>query len=188
MDRNQFYQGQIQRQPVPIMEQNRLINDPCYLRQRTLQNKNESDYRITNHRDHRCVKKMGNFDTFHYLYDHTAAKDGYIGKCTVDGDDQLTRGNLTPKPIDRLAESVPPELNYNYLGINNRDITNVDHFVSTTLSVDPQIGYNPVFNREGIDSRNYNRKQERYYKYSKPIHYKMNYVKTLGSSGRYSGF
>lgn len=174
-------------QPTNILEQNRLINDPCYLRQRILQNKNESDYRITNHRDHLCRKQVKDFRTFHYLYDYQGIEDGYVGKCTVEQDNNHLRyGNLTPKPAERLAESVPIEWKFNYLNINTVPVTNVDHEVSTTLSVRPQEGYNPVFNREGIDTRNYKRKNERFYKFSTPNGYKKKYVNTLGSSGRFS--
>lgn len=174
-------------QPTPLLEQNRLINDQCYLRQRVLQNKNESDYRVTNHRDHQCRKGVKDFTTFYYLYDNQGVEDGHVGKCTVQQDNlNLRYGNLTPRPIDRLAESVPIEWKYNYLDINTVPITNVDHEVSTSLSVKPQRGYNPIFNREGIDTRNYKRKTERYYKYSQPQKYARQYVKTLGSSGRFS--
>lgn len=174
-------------QSTPILEQNRLINDECYLRQRVLQNKNESDYRVTNHRDHQCRKNLKDFTTFHYLYDHQGIEDGYVGKCTVEQDNNNLRyGNLTPKPIDRLAESVPVEWKFGYLNIPTKDITHVKQEVSTTLSVRPQEGYNPIFNREGMDTRNFGRKSERFYKYSTPYGYKKKYPKTLGSSGRYS--
>ena len=174
-------------QSVPILEQNRTINDQCYLRQRVLQNKNESDYRVTNHRDHRCRKDIQDFTTFYYLYDHEGVHDGHVGKCTVDQDNlNLRFGNLTPKPVDRLVESVPIEWKYQYLNINTKPITSVKHEVSTTLSVKPQEGYNPIFNREGIDTRNFGRKNERFYKYSTPYGYKKGYVKTLGSAGRFS--
>lgn len=172
---------------TPIMEQTSLINDQCYLRQRTLQNKNESNYRITNHRDHRCKKKLPDFNTFHYLYDNQGVNDGHLGKCTIEQDNNNLRfGNLTPKPIDRLAESVPIEWKYNYVNINTKPVTTVDFEVSTTLSTQPQKGYNPIFNREGIDTRNFNRKTERYYKYSSPQGYNKKYVKTLGTRGRFS--
>ena len=174
---------------VPILEQNSLINDQCYLRQRVLQNKNESDYRVTNHRDHQCKKKIQDFRTFYYLYNHQGIDDGHVGRCTVQQDNlNLRYGNLTPKPVDRLAESVPIEWKYNYLYIPQTKITNVDHQVSTTLSVKPQEGYNPIFNREGIDTRHFKRKNERFYKYNQPSNYKKNYPKTLGSSGRFSNF
>ena len=170
-----------------ILKQNRLINDPCYARQRTLQNKNESDYKVTNHRDHQCRKKIPDFNTFHYLYDNIGVNDGFVGRCTVEQDNNNLRfGNLTPKPIDRLAESVPFELNYDYVNINTKPVTSVDFEVSTSLSVKPQKGYNPIFNREGIDTRNYKRKTERYYKFSTLQGYKQKYVKTLGSSGRFT--
>lgn len=172
---------------TPILEQNRTINDQCYLRQRVLQNKNESDYRVTNHRDHQCHKKIPDFNTFHYLYDHQGVNDGYVGKCTVEQDNNNLRfGNLTPRPIDRLAESVPFELNYDYVNISTRPVTSVDFEVSTTLSHQPQKGYNPVFHRGGIDTRNFKRKSEQYYKFSTPQKYTRKYVKTLGSSGRFS--
>ena len=132
--------------PITTLQQTRLINDQCYTRQRTLQNKNESDYRVTNHRDHGCRKKLPDFNTFHYLYDHQGVNDGAVGKCTVEQDNNNLRyGNLTPKPIDRLAESVPTEWNYSYLNIKKTPVTNVDFEVSTTLSTKPQEGYNPVF-------------------------------------------
>ena len=67
-------------------------------------------------------------------------------------------------------------------------ITKVDHFVSTSLSTNPQNGYNPVFDRNGIDTRNFRRKSDRYYKKTNPAQYKRKYVKTLGSSGRFSSF
>ena len=172
---------------VPILEQNRLINDECYLRQRVLQNKNESDYRVTNLRDHQCRKEVKDFTTFHYLYNHQGVEDGYVGKCTVEQDNNNLRfGNLTPKPIDRLAESVPIEWKYQYLDISTKPITSVKHEVSTTLSVQPQIGYNPVFNREGIDTRHFQRKNERFYKFSDPASYNKQYIHSLGSAGRFS--
>ena len=172
---------------IPILEQNGLIDDECYLRQRVLQNKNESDYKITNHRDHKCRKDLKDFTTFHYLYDHQGINDGYVGKCTVEQDNNNLRfGNLTPKPIDRLVETVPFEWKYDYLNIPTKDITHVNHEVSTTLSVRPQEGYNPIFNREGVDTRHFKRKNERYYKFSSPQRYKNKYVHTLGSAGRFS--
>lgn len=185
MDRNLYNINQSK----PILEQNRLINDQCYLRQRVLQNKNESNYKVTNHRDHKCFKKVKDFKTFHWLYDHHGIDDGHVGKCTVEQDNNNLRfGNLTPKPVDRLAESVPIELNYQYLNISTKPITSVKYEVSTTLSVNPQSGYNPTFNREGIDTRNFGRKSERYYKYSTPQGYRRKYVHTLGSAGRFSAF
>ncbi len=172
---------------TPILEQNRTINDQCYLRQRTLQNKNESDYRVTNHRDHQCRKKIPDFNTFHYLYDHLGVNDGFVGKCTVEQDNNNLRyGNLTPKPIDRLAESVPIELNYDYVNIDTVPVTNVRFEVSTSLSVKPQKGYNPIFDRQGIDTRHFRRKNERYYKFTTLEEYKKKYAKTLGSHGRFS--
>lgn len=174
-------------QSIPVLEQSSLINDQCYLRQRVLQNKNESNYKVTNHRDHKCFKKVKDFTTFHWLYNNLGVDDGHVGNCTVEQDNNNLRfGNLTPKPSDRLAESVPVEWKFDYVHINTKPITSVHHEVSTTLSVNPQKGYNPIFNREGIDTRNYKRKNERYYKYSTPAGYHKKYIQTLGSAGRFS--
>ncbi len=64
----------------------------------------------------------------------------------------------------------------------------IDFFTSTSLSTQPQSGYNPVFNREGIDTRNFRRKTERYYKHTQHGQYKRKYIKTLGSAGRFCKF
>ena len=82
-------------------------NDNCFVNQYITQNKTNMDWRLYNTRKHPCNKTI--FKTSHPLYLNQNISPGHINNCKVIIDSDLTRNQLTSKPVDNLAESVNKE-------------------------------------------------------------------------------
>ena len=167
----------------PIYQNESLINDNCYVKQYVKQNKEESNYRVTNYRKPPCGKKLYDNPGF-WTGDNIGLDVGYVNDCNVSADSKLTRGfHIVPKPADRLAESVTTIRYLDFLPTQDKNITNVEFLVSTEVSKQPQDNFNPVFDRKGINTRHHIRKNDFFYKKQ---------LKTVtnqyGSHGRYSPF
>jgi len=98
------------------------------------------------------------------LYDYQGVSHGSGPGKNINVDDHLTRGNLVPRPGDKLAEK---DLFSPYRIMLPTQVQPIHHdkfLVSTSLQTNPQQGYNPIFERQGINTRHYNRKPDSFYK------------------------
>lgn len=163
-------------------------------------NKNMSDYIIKNYRYNHCKDKIINapFDSDLKVYNGLSASNGYIGGCNIDTDTSL-RPQIQTKPVDKLQESVPESLRFKILlplyekqihptnmsttGLCKKSYkeNSCDFLTSTSLAVDPQNNFNNTFDRIGSSSRNYLRKDARFYKDNKYV-----FSRDINYHGRYS--
>jgi hypothetical protein len=165
-------------------------NDSCFVDQYIRQNKKNMKWNIYNTREAPCDKKV--FKTFDNYYLHQGVSPGYVNNCKVNTDSKLRQGQLTQRPVDNLAESVDKSLPFYYLAKTNSNKTallpnyrdnNASMLVSTTVSEHPQFHLNPNFDRIGVSTRDYDRKNSLYYKNQKgPLPAE----KTAGQYGRWS--
>lgn len=165
-------------------------NDTCFVNQYQKQSKNNMDWRLYNTRETPCEKKI--FKTSHPLYLQHNISPGHVNNCKVNIDSNLTRGQLSFKPVDNLAESVDksfafydlPKSNSNHFNVQQSfQDNNLFMKLATTVPEHPQFHLNASFSRIGVSTRDYSRKNSLYYKnLKKPL----NINKTVGSHGRYS--
>jgi len=151
-----------------ILAQDRTINDKCYLKTYVRTNKEESQYKVTNHRAHFDQCKLP-FKTSHPLYENIGIDDGHVGQCTVNQDSELTRGmNFWSKPLDKLNDKVTSERHMIYLPPTKKVIKQdsfQDRFlISTSQSHNPQANFDPSFEIYGVYTRDYKRKNDKYYR------------------------
>ena len=176
-----------------------LRNDQCYKLLHMTDNKKKSDYLVTNYRNNNCKDKFHNtpFSGEMSVYNGLGVSNGYVGGCNIIADDNVTRPLIHSKPEDKLQERVTqdryfiplPPTQGNVYNIQDNGICNFDthtnkcgFLTSTTVSSNPQGGYNPVMDRYGVNSRNYNRKDDNHYKFSKVT----DFEKFVGPHGRYT--
>lgn len=163
-------------------------------------NKNMSDYTIKNYRYNHCKDKIinGPHERDLGVYNGLSVSNGYVGGCNIVTDTGL-RPQIQSKPVDKLQESVPESLRFKILlplyekqihntnmattGLCNKSYKDnaCDFLTSTSLSVDPQNNFNQSFDRIGSNSRNYQRKDARFYKDGK-----YSFSSDIGYHGRYS--
>lgn len=98
------------------------------------------------------------------LYDYQDINHGDGPGVNVDADDKLTRGNIVSKPIDKLAEKDFFDPYRIILPTQVIPIRQAKFLVSTSLAADPQKKYDPYFDIAGLNTRNYARKPDTYYK------------------------
>lgn len=181
------------------LEAGDLRNDQCYKLLHMTDNKTKSDYIITNYRNNECKDPFhrGPFSEDMAVYNGLGVSNGYVGGCNILADDDVTRPLIHSKPEDKLQERVTqdrymiplpgpqgPVYNIQENGLCSFEIPSnqCGFLTSTTVSSNPQMGYNPVMDRYGINSRNYGRKDDNYYKTAKIT----DFEKYLGPHGRYT--
>lgn len=168
---------------IPIFENQSLINDQGYVKQYVKQNRQESDYRVTNYRRAPCKKQIYKNPGYHNS-DNIGLSVGYVNDCNVETDSLLSRGkHMVPKPADRLAESVTTIRYLDFLPTKDVPFTQTSFLVATDLRIQPQDNFNPVFDRRGINTRHHLRKEDHFYKkQTKTV------TNQYGSHGRYTPF
>ena len=170
-------------------------NDNCFVNQYVNQSRKNMEIQMYPYRDHPCDKVL--FQTSHPLYLHHNISPGHVNNCKVNTDSKLTRSQLTFKPVDNLAESVNKEFafyhltksNANNIAVNqNYRHNNASMTLATTVPEHPQYHINPNFDRIGVSTRDYSRKNSLYYKNAGVNNHKLNIQKTVGPHGRWSKF
>lgn len=180
--------------PLPYHELTDLKNDYDYLLLEKQKNNNYSNYQTTNYRNYKCKTNFHNGPFTRkdlQQYNGLGVSNGYVGGCNILDDDRVTRPLIHSKPLDKNFERIERQryrhqtlpTNINYNGIcNNKFESNTCMYTSTTVPVDPQRNIDPTFDRIGINTRNYNRKDSSHYKNIKTY----NLLNTIGQHGRYT--
>ncbi len=135
-----------------------------YIRRDTLDNKKGSNLQIKNYRTTKYTKNPKYLFKSDQIYDLEGITNGYGPGKNIMVDDKLTRGNMEPKPNDRLAEKVTLIRHVDFLPIRHKQIYHDKFLVSTTLSTQPQTSFCPQWDRTGLNCRHYNRKTDNYFK------------------------
>jgi hypothetical protein len=135
-----------------------------YAIEETKQSKLESDYRVTNHRTTEYTKNPNYMFKKDELYDLQGIDDGKGPGKNILVDDKLTRGNWEPRPDDKLNEKVTFIRYVDFLPEKDKNIDHDQFLVSTSLPKKPQTQFCPQFDKYGINTRNYQRKQDLYFK------------------------
>lgn len=132
-----------------------LYNEKCYRDTQKKENENFSKYQNTNYRK----KENNQYNTkINSIYHYQGINDGKGPAQNVDVDDKLTRGNFSSKPLDKLAEHANFEKHIHHNLHKCVDNNQNSFLTSTNLSCQPQINYKGEFNRQGISTSNYGRK------------------------------
>jgi hypothetical protein len=136
-----------------------------YIEQDTLDNINQSFHQMKNYR----TPQYTNNNNYHFkkdqLYDLQGIHDGKGAGRNVMVDDKLTRGNLEPRPNDKLNEHVSFIRYVDFLPNKDININKPKSFLmSTTVSAEPQKRFCPTFDVYGVNTRHYNRRSEKYFK------------------------
>ncbi len=144
----------------------RSINDRDYVALDACDSNRQLAYNILNYRLQQTTRNPCYlFPRDHTQYDLQNITEGQGAGMNPNLDSKLTRAHPVPRPADRLAERVG--LNYHFEYLPCHQINEFDHqafLVSTTISDNPQAGYNPNFEIHGIGTRNYGRLPETYIK------------------------
>lgn len=177
-----------------VFEMGDLRNDKCYKLLHMQDNEQISNYKITNYRNDNCSNPIHNgpFDKDLSIYNGLNVNNGYTGGCNIMTDDELTRGLQVSRPEDKLMGRIeeqerymiPLPNSYNPAGFCTDTITNnmCPIITKAEISGRPQMGFDPMFNRIGINARNYQRKDAAFYK--EKTNY--NFMNDVGERGRYT--
>lgn len=135
-----------------------------YIKTDTEDNKKSSNLHIKNYRTLQYTKNSKYLFKRDQYYDLQGIHDGKGAGRNVDIDDELTRGNMEPKPNDRLTEHVSFIRRVDFLPQKDKTIHHDKFLVNTSLSIKPQTKFCPSFDIHGISARHYNRKVDLYFK------------------------
>lgn len=135
-----------------------------YIKVDTQDNKNINYLQTKNYRTTQYTQNSKYLFKRDQVYDLQGIHDGKGAGRNVMVDDQLTRGNMEPKPNDRLAESVTFIRRVDFLPTKQKKINHNKFLVSTTLSSKPQTSFCPQFDIYGINCRHYGRKTDKYFR------------------------
>lgn len=177
-----------------------LLNDKCYKMQHMKDNNKQSDYTIKNYRNNNCENNHHTGPLNIGVYNGLGINNGNVGGCNILSDDEVTRPHIQQKPEDALQEQIKEmryfkplpfssisdtRYNINNSGIckNNINTNSCDFLTSTTVSTNPQAGFDASFDRIGINTRNHLRKDATFYK-NADVNASYN---SYGSHGRFSG-
>ena len=155
-----FYQAKSDQ----LLQNSGLQAEKEYIKVDTQDNKNINYLQTSNYR---TIKYTNNPDYLFkkdQVYDLQGIHDGKGAGRNVNIDDKLTRGNLNPKPNDRLSEKVTFIRRIDFLPSKHKKITHNKFLVSTTLKSKPQSSFNPSYDIYGVNCRHYKRKNEYFYK------------------------
>lgn len=135
-----------------------------YIKRDTLDNKKSSHLQTKNYRTTQYTQNPDYLFKKDNYYDLQGIHDGKGPGRNVAADDKLTRGNMVPKPNDRLAEHVTFIRRIDWLPPKDKKISHNKFLVSTTLKSKPQTSFCPQWNTYGINTRHYNRKPDSYFR------------------------
>ena len=130
----------------------------------TQQSKKVSDYNVTNHRTTEYTNNPNYLFPKDQLYDLQGIDNGKAPGKNIMVEDNLTRGNLEPRPGDKLNEKVTFIRYVDFLPDKDKNIDHDEFLVSTSLQKKPQKKYCPQFDIYGINTRNYQRQEDLYFK------------------------
>jgi hypothetical protein len=132
-----------------------LYSEKCYMNTQKKENENFSKYQNTNYRN----KPNNKYNTkINSIYLYQGINDGKGPGQNVDVDDKLTRGNFHVKPVDKLAEIKTFENHIHFKLHSCVDNNHKNFLTSTKLSCEPQTNYKGGFDKQGISTSNYGRK------------------------------
>jgi len=135
-----------------------------YIRRDTLDNKKSSGLQTKNYRTTQYTKNPTYRFKQDQVYDLQGIHDGKGPGRNVMIDDKLTRGNMEPRPNDKLQEKVTTIRYVDFLPVHHKKIHHDRFLVSTTLSTQPQTSFCPQWDRQGINCRHFNRKTDLHFK------------------------
>ena len=135
-----------------------------YITVDTQDNKNINYLQTKNYRTVEYTKNPNYLFKKDQYYDLQGIHDGKGAGRNIETDDKLTRGNIDPKPNDRLSEKVTFIRRVDFLPIKDRNINHDKFLVSTSLSSRPQSSFCPGYDVYGINTKHYNRKPDLYFK------------------------
>ena len=152
-----------------IVLNTRPINDLDWIRLDSWDNRRISDYNVTNYRTPETTKNPYYVWPYHHkLYDLQNIQEGQGGGMNPDLDTLLTRREQVNLPADRLNEKVtfiryvdflPPPPTPQYSEIDNQKF-----LVQTTTPVDPQVLFDPRFDRYGVNARHNIRTSDEFFR------------------------
>ncbi len=152
------------------------LNDDGYSQLSTKDNQKRSKLALDNYRTVEFTKNPKYLFPFdHVFYDLQAIDEGKGPGMNVDLDTKMTRGNFVVKPAEKLQEKVNFIRYVDFLPPKNIPIDHKKFLVSTSLSIDPQRKFNPVFHRQGIQTNHFNRLTDEFYRdiVHKPNNYRL---------------
>ena len=147
-----------------VYQNSGLQAEKAYIRTDTKDNQNQNYLQTKNYRTTQYTQNPKYLFKRDQVYDLQGINDGKGPAMNIMVDDQLTRGNLSAKPNDRLAEQVTFIRHVNFLPRKTKTIQHDKFLVSTTLSSKPQTSFMPQFDTCGINCRHYNRKVDKYWR------------------------
>lgn len=154
--------------PEEVIEKEYNINEPKkFMYKDTQFNNHYAKLAIDNYRLQKYTHNKNYLFKKDQLYDLIDINDGKGPGKNPDVDSTLTRGNFITKPIDKLAEKTNWERQrkeiLNTVTPRNEYYHN-DFLVSTTISDNPEVNFNPGLRLRGINTRHYVRKDDDYYR------------------------
>ena len=138
--------------------------EKAYIKVDTIDNKNINYLQTKNYRTTQYTKNSNYLFKKDQVYDLQGIHDGKGPGRNVMVDDQLTRGNVEPRPNDKLAEKVSFIRRIDFLPSSHREVNHNKFLVNTTLSTRPQTSFCPQFDVQGVNCRHYGRKTDKYFK------------------------
>jgi hypothetical protein len=153
-----------------ILHNTRSINDRKYIILDTQDNARINKFQTDNFRTTKYTKNP----KYYYLPNHQiyylqSISEGQGAGMNADLDSSLTRGDVINLPDDRLTEKVtyirhvdilPPKITYS----KTYEFDHNKFLVSTTISDDPQREFNPEFHMGGVNTTNYIRPSDEYWR------------------------
>lgn len=159
---------------ITIYKNSRSVNDGQYKIQHMIDNNRISQYTLTNYRTQKTVPnphyQLG-FSDNQYQFQSIYGPQGAGANAPVDS--MLTRGHIVHPDVGRLSEhNTFHPFRHTWLPQQYNTNPNPNYFVgedakmfqSTSLSIDPQRGYDPCFRREGVNTSHYSRYSDEHFK------------------------
>jgi len=139
--------------------------DNKYVKLDTQDNSHSSRLQLENYRQQEYTQNPEYLFKKDQVYDLQGIEDGYgIPKQRIDIDSELRQSNMVPKPIDKLNTKVTYIRRAGFLPKNEASIQHNKFLVSTTLSQNPQVNYNPSFAIYGQTTRDFARLPSDFYR------------------------
>jgi len=143
----------------------RPIMDERYVKLDTNDNAHSSRLQLENYRQQQYTQNPQYLFKKDQVYDLQGISDGYSAPSKrIDIDSELRQSNFAAKPIDKLNTKVTYIRRAGFLPKNESDIHHNKFLVSTTLSQNPQVYYNPNFEIYGQTARDYGRLPSEFYR------------------------
>lgn len=143
----------------------RPVMDNRYVKLDTNDNAHSSKLQLENYRQQQYTNNPNFLFQKDQYYDLQGINDGYgIPQQRIDTDSELRQSNMVSKPIDKLNTKVTYIRRAGFLPANESTIFHDKFLVSSTLSQNPQVGYNPNFEIYGQTARDYGRLPSEFYR------------------------